>query len=86
MLIFSLIVGIGLCLRGLLALANLLHWNNLPVAPRIRRLTGLAYLFFGVMLILSGIWHVLFVGAFVAMVLLLIAERKLIVERRAIGR
>lgn len=77
MLIFS---------QGFLVLANLFYLNNLPVAPKIRRLTGLAYLLFGVMFILSGIWHVLFIGAFAAMILLLVAERKIIIRRRSIGR
>lgn len=86
MLIFGLIVGIGLCLQGILAFGNLLRWNNLPITSAVRKSAGVAYVFFGVMFILAGIWRPFFVGAFVALILLIVVQRKIIVQRRALDR
>jgi hypothetical protein len=38
------------------------------------------------MFILAGIWRPFFVGVFAALILLIIVQRKIIVQRRALGR
>lgn len=86
MLIFFLVVGVGLCLRGVLALAKLYRWVDLPMTPAARRFAGAVHVLLGVTFILAGVWRPFLLGAFAAVVLPAVAERMIIVQRRVASR
>ncbi|TQL95898.1 hypothetical protein FB559_1410 [Actinoallomurus bryophytorum] len=82
MLIFGLIIGIALCLQGVSALASFFRWRRLPIKSTTRQLAGVAYLCLGGMFILSAFWHQFYIGVFVALVALIVIQRKIIIQRR----
>lgn len=82
MMIFNVVVGAGLVLQGLLALGARWRWQKLPITLTLRRLVALAYFCLGAMFVLSAFWRQLYIGVFVALIFLIIVQRKIVLQRK----